>query len=270
MRVIDLENINEAMNNETQFVLRCEEVFHDKVSAAAASILSAGSRPIVALTGPSGSGKTTTAMRLKDYLENLGVQVCLLSMDNFFLPLDKRPPEATDWESPYCVNVDLLVSCIGQLMDGKEVDIPWYDFKTGSTGGYNKMQGHKGCIVIAEGIHMLNPLIFDKIRGAATGVYVAPRTRILTKKDRVVRPEQIRVARRLIRDYTTGRFGWWVFFDNAKLFLPRDELMALFPPEFRDIDHSLDAAAAARRDETYLDPDALRNGARANEKGNDE
>ena len=35
------------------------------------------------------------------------------------------------------------------------------------------MQGDKDCIVIAEGIHMLNPLIFDKIRGAATGVYVA-------------------------------------------------------------------------------------------------
>ena len=50
---------------------------------------------------------------------------------------------------------------------------------------------------------MLNPLIFDKIRGAATGVYVAPRTRILTNNDRVVRPEQLRVARRLIRDYNT-------------------------------------------------------------------
>ena len=204
MRVIDMADIIRAMQNETQFVLRCEEVFHDKISSACASILSAQpKKPFVCLTGPSGSGKTTTAMRLKEYLENLGVKVCLLSMDNFFLPLDKRPPEATDWESPYCVNVDLLVSCIGQLMDGKEVDIPWYDFKTGSTGGYNKMQGHKGCIVIAEGIHMLNPLIFDKIRGAATGVYVAPRTRILTKKDRVVRPEQIRVARRLIRDYNT-------------------------------------------------------------------
>ena len=169
MRVIDLENIKDSMNNETQFVLRCEEVFHDKISAAAAAILSSN-RPIVALTGPSGSGKTTSAMRLKDYLENLGVTVCLLSMDNFFLPLDQRPPEATDWESPYCVNVDLLVSCISLLLDGKEVDIPWYDFKAGCTGGYKKMQGEKGCIVIAEGIHMLNPLIFDKIRGAATGV----------------------------------------------------------------------------------------------------
>ena len=202
MRIIDLETINQAMNNETQFVLRCEEVFHDKVSSAAAAVLSAGrERRIVALTGPSGSGKTTTAMRLRDYLENLGVKVCLLSMDNFFLPLDQRPLEATDWESPYCVNVDLLVSCIGRLLDGEQVDIPWYDFKTGTTGGYKPMQGDKDCIVIAEGIHMLNPLIFDKIRGAATGIYVAPRTRILTNKDRVVRPEQLRVARRMIRDY---------------------------------------------------------------------
>ena len=204
MRIIDLETINQAMNNETQFVLRCEEVFHDKVSSAAAAVLSAGrERRIVALTGPSGSGKTTTAMRLRDYLENLGVKVCLLSMDNFFLPLDQRPLEATDWESPYCVNVDLLVSSIGRLLDGEQVDIPWYDFKTGTTGGYKPMQGDKDCIVIAEGIHMLNPLIFDKIRGAATGIYVAPRTRILTNKDRVVRPEQLRVARRLIRDYNT-------------------------------------------------------------------
>ncbi len=93
MRVIDLENINYAMRNETQFVLRCEEVFHDKISAAAAAILSnRQEKPVVALTGPSGSGKTTTAMRLQEYLQNLGVKVCLLSMDNFFLPLDKRPP----------------------------------------------------------------------------------------------------------------------------------------------------------------------------------
>ena len=204
MRVIDIENIVTNMKDDTRFVLRCEEVFHDKISAAAASILmNKSKKPLVCLTGPSGSGKTTTAMRLKAYLENLGVKVCLLSMDNFFLPLDQRPPEATDWESPYCVNVEQLVGCIGRLLDGEQVDIPWYDFKTGTTGGYKPMQGDKDCIVIAEGIHMLNPLIFDKIRGAATGIYVAPRTRILTNKDRVVRPEQLRVARRLIRDYNT-------------------------------------------------------------------
>ena len=105
MRVIDIEDITEAMEEQTAFVLRCEENYRDKISAAAARILrNREQKPIVCLTGPSGSGKTTTAMRLKMYIENLGVPVGLVIMDNFFLPLDKRPPEASDWESPYCVD----------------------------------------------------------------------------------------------------------------------------------------------------------------------
>ena len=167
MRVIDIENIVTNMKDDTRFVLRCEEVFHDKISSAAASILmNKGQKPIVCLTGPSGSGKTTTAMRLREYLENLGVKVCMLSMDNFFLPLDQRPPEASDWESPYCVNRDLLIEDIHRLMDGELVELPVYDFKAGGVGGYKPM-----------------------------------RTRIITHKDRIVRPEQLRVARRMIRDY---------------------------------------------------------------------
>lgn len=39
MRVIDIENIVTNMKDDARFVLRCEEVFHDKISAAAASIL---------------------------------------------------------------------------------------------------------------------------------------------------------------------------------------------------------------------------------------
>ena len=202
MRVIDIENIVTNMKDDTRFVLRCEEVFHDKISSAAASILmNKGQKPIVCLTGPSGSGKTTTAMRLREYLENLGVKVCMLSMDNFFLPLDQRPPEASDWESPYCVNRDLLIEDIHRLMDGELVELPVYDFKAGGVGGYKPMQGDKDAVIIAEGIHMLNPLIFDQLRSEATGVYVAPRTRIITHKDRIVRPEQLRVARRMIRNY---------------------------------------------------------------------
>ena len=208
MRVIDIENITYNMRRQTQFVLRCEEVFHDKISAAAATILeNKETKPLVALTGPSGSGKTTTAMRLRAYLENLGVKVCLLSMDNFFLPLDQRPPEATDWESPYCVNWNLLVSVLEELKAGRQADVPWYDFVKGTTGGWRKMQGDPEAVIIIEGIHMLNPIIFDRIRSQANGIYVAPRTRILTTEDRIVRPEQVRVARRLIRDYNTRGYG---------------------------------------------------------------
>ena len=202
MRVIDIEDVVYAMRNQTQFVLRCEEVFHDKISSAAAAILSAQPRkPFVCLTGPSGSGKTTTAMRLQAYLENLGVKVCLLSMDNFFLPLSERPKDLTDWESPLCVNRELLLDTIDRLSNGETVQVPWYDFPNNRTGGYTPMQGSREAVIIAEGIHMLNPLIFDELKNEATGVYVAPRTRIITEKDRIVRPEQLRVARRMIRDY---------------------------------------------------------------------
>ncbi len=202
MRVIDMEDIILAMRNQTQFVLRCEEVFHDKISAAAAAILSAQpKKPFVCLTGPSGSGKTTTAMRLQAYLQNLGVRVCLLSMDNFFLSLDERPPEADDWESPHCVNWNLLLDCMEGLSAGKTVQVPWYDFKSGKTGGFVSMEGSREAVVIAEGIHMLNPIVFDRVRDRATGIYVAPRTRIITADDQIVKPEQVRVARRMVRDY---------------------------------------------------------------------
>ena len=140
-------------------------------------------------------------MRLKAYLENLGVKVCQISMDNFFLPLDQRPPEATDWESPYCVNRALLLDTVDKLSRGETAQVPWYDFKNNKTGGYTPMEGSREAIIIAEGIHMLNPLLFDPMRSRATGVYVAPRTRIITPDDRIVKPEQVRVARRMIRDY---------------------------------------------------------------------
>lgn len=201
MRVIDIEDITEAMKDQTAFVLRCEEEYRDKISTAAARILrSREKRPIVCLTGPSGSGKTTTAMRLKAYLENLGVPVSLVSMDNFFLPLDKRPPEASDWESPFCVDRERLADCILRLAGGEDVEAPVYDFVKGDIGDYRTLHGEKGGIVIAEGIHMLNSLILDLLQEAYTGVYVAPRTRIITKDDKIVDPEKLRVARRMIRD----------------------------------------------------------------------
>ena len=169
MRVIDIDDVIYAMRSQTQFVLRCEEVFHDKISAAAGAILSAQPRkPYVCLTGPSGSGKTTTAMRLKAYLENLGVKVCLLSMDNFFLPLAERPKDLTDWESPLCVNRQLLLGTIEKLSNGETVQVPWYDFPNNRTGGYTPMEGSREAVIIAEGIHMLNPLLFDPIRDRAT------------------------------------------------------------------------------------------------------
>ena len=130
MRVIDIEDVVYAMRNQTQFVLRCEEVFHDKISSAAAAILSAQPRkPFVCLTGPSGSGKTTTARcACRRIWKTWASRSAFLSMDNFFLPLSERPKDLTDWESPLCVNRELLLDTIDRLSNGETVQVPWYDF----------------------------------------------------------------------------------------------------------------------------------------------
>ncbi len=201
MRVIDVESILENMKDETAFILKCEEEFHDKISNAVVEILkNKEEKPILCLSGPSGSGKTTTAMRLRDYLENIGVPVCMLSMDNFFIPVTRRPPEATDWESPYCVDFDWLMRVAVSLSEGKLTEVPIYDFTTNDIGRLEKMQGIKGSLILIEGIHMLNPMILDRFEGKAQGIYVAPRTRIVTPQDRVLRPEQVRILRRMVRD----------------------------------------------------------------------
>ncbi|MBQ0026072.1 MAG: nucleoside kinase [Lachnospiraceae bacterium] len=203
MRIIDFEDITNDMRDETAFVMRCEEEFHDKVSEAAAAVVNAidDGRTIVCLTGPSGSGKTTTAMRLMDYIRNLGIAVNMISMDNFFISLSERPEDITSLEDPRCVDRDLLIDCVQRLADGKTVDLPVFDFQNSRRDGSKKMRGHKDGIIIVEGIHMLNPLIFDELKDRATGLYVAPETRVVTNDDKVLRPEEIRVARRMLRDY---------------------------------------------------------------------
>lgn len=204
MRIIDVDYITQNMRDETAFVLRCEELFHDKISNAAARIINARDKGnnIVCLTGPSGSGKTTTALRLKDYLVNLCVPVIQISMDNFFFPNDMRPAEvADDWESPLCVDRDRLIECVERLRNGEKVTMPTFDFTINGYGPTYEEQGNEDAVIIIEGIHMLNPLLFDQLKDNATGIYASPRTRILTVDEKIVRPQTLRIARRMLRDY---------------------------------------------------------------------
>ena len=208
MRIIDLETINQAMDNETQFVLRCEEVFHDKVSSAAAAILSAGrDRRIVALTGPSGSGKTTTAGRITQWLTDHGHPSHTLSMDNYYfrradgwMPRDEEGQ--IDYESPEIIDMPLLRQHLEMMAECRPVEMPTFDF-AGQRRAEKTIPVHRkpGEIIVMEGIHALNPQVLGQEAELATGIYISVRTRVRDDNGFVLHPSRIRLARRLLRDF---------------------------------------------------------------------
>lgn len=209
MRIIDLENINYAMRNETQFVLHCEEVFHDKVSAAAAAILTGGrDKRIVALTGPSGSGKTTTAMKIEKLLDESGVETHTISMDNYFNTIDpetapRNREGAIDYESPFCLDIDLLNRHFAMLDRGETIHIPKYEFARQMRSDIlsQPLRLGKDELAIFEGIHALNDVIIGK-NPQAFKLYIAARSNVVDEDGSVVFYHHwLRLCRRIVRDY---------------------------------------------------------------------
>ena len=134
----NVENINKrAIADPAGFALECEAIFNRKVAEAAAMIsehaVTADSH-VVFLSGPSGSGKTTTAQKICDSLENLGIHAHTLSLDKYYVALDPETAPRTeegdyDLESPYCLDLELLNTHFHMLERGEEAIIPHFNFE---------------------------------------------------------------------------------------------------------------------------------------------
>ena len=130
-----LKHINElAKNDPKAFVEGTEAEFQRKLELAAKRI--AGNRDkshIILLSGPSGSGKTTTAMKIEKLLDESGVETHTISMDNYFNTIDpetapRNREGAIDYESPFCLDIDLLNRHFAMLDRGETIHIPKYEF----------------------------------------------------------------------------------------------------------------------------------------------
>lgn len=202
MRIKNIEEINKNIkDNPLRYIIKSEEFYHNRIVDAITDIaLSKGQYPVVCLAGPSGSGKTTTALRIKEYLSNLGINVITISMDNYYLPAYKRV--GLDLESPECIDIELLNSHLLELSSKPNaiVKSPIYSFKKGDISRYQTIKRSNNEIILFEGLHALNPLIVDPIKDYYKGIYIAPRTNIKIE-DETITPKNIRLIRRLLRDY---------------------------------------------------------------------
>ena len=130
-----LQEINKRIQTDVEeFLAECDASYAQRVALAADKILANLERsPIVLLSGPSGSGKTTTAMKIAEELQRRGVNSRAVALDNYFKTLNRktapRTPEGDiDYESPLCLDMDLLDEHFRALSRGEEILIPKFEF----------------------------------------------------------------------------------------------------------------------------------------------
>ncbi len=204
-----LQEINDRIRSDvTGFLEECDQNYRQRISLAADKIIANLERsPLVLLSGPSGSGKTTTALKIEEELQRRGVNSHAVAMDNYFKTLNHktapRTPEGDiDYESPLCMDMELLDQHFTALSKGEEVIIPKFEFvrqmRNDSRG--TPLRLGKNEIAIFEGIHALN----DEIAGRhseATKLYISARSDVNEGAQLRFKGTWMRLTRRAVRDY---------------------------------------------------------------------
>ena len=161
---------------------------------------------IVLLAGPSSSGKTTTCKRLCIQLLTNGIKPVPISLDDYFVDRERTPRDAKgdyDYEHLHALNIELLNQHLEALFRGEEVELPRYDFQTGvSTPSGKKMRLGPNEILVAEGIHALNPELTAHVpEEQKYRVYASALTTILLDDHNYIPTTDNRLLRRIIRDH---------------------------------------------------------------------
>lgn len=165
---------------------------------------------LVLIAGPSSSGKTTTSKRIALQCKVLGLNPLVIGMDDYFLNRDKTPKDENgeyDFESIYALDLPFLGSQLNDLFDGKEVDMPKYDFVKGERFyDGRKMKMKEGDIIVMEGIHALNPELTKHIDGDKVfRVFASALTSLSVDENNYISTADNRLLRRMVRDnFTRG------------------------------------------------------------------
>ena len=204
-----LQEINRRIQTDVlDFLAQCDENYAQRVSLAADRILgNLEHSPIVLLSGPSGSGKTTTALKIAEELRRRGINSRAVALDNYFKTLNRktapRTPEGDiDYESPLCLDMELLDRHFKALSRGEEVVIPKFEFarqmRNDSLGTPLRLE--KNEIAIFEGIHALNDDIAGRHPEAAK-LYISARSNVNEGAVLRFKGTWMRLTRRAVRDY---------------------------------------------------------------------
>ena len=214
---LGIENVSSLNSRVTKgnvddLVLLSENIQNNSLFKIAETIYNNKKLKLILLAGPSSSGKTTTSKKLELFLKGFGLNPIAISIDNYFVDRDKTPrlPDGSyDFESLNSINVELFNKNLKDLLDGKEVTLPVYNFITGKSelSDESIKLGEKE-ILIVEGLHALNEeLTYSIDRKNKYKIYLCPLTVLSLDNHNRIRTTDNRLLRRIVRDNRTRGYS---------------------------------------------------------------
>ncbi|MDX1413480.1 MAG: ATP cone domain-containing protein [Candidatus Promineifilaceae bacterium] len=199
-------NARIAHGEFAQIVHESEAAYEDDVAGAAQLLLNRQEKiRLVLVCGPSSSGKTTTTIKLEKYLLNANLRFKVLNVDHYFHNLDVHPKDEFgdyDYETPQALDLPLINQHLIALLEGQQVMIPHYDFKTGTRRlDQSPLRLADNELLLIDSLHGLFPPMTAGIEAASKfKLYLEPLLQMKGPNGRYMRWTDLRLMRRMLRD----------------------------------------------------------------------
>ncbi|MGL5434310.1 MAG: nucleoside kinase [Lachnospiraceae bacterium] len=210
MNVPNVGMLNEiiARGGMNELILIQEALQEKKMGDMAELIAGQPDKKLVMIAGPSSSGKTTFSHRLSIQLRAKGLVPHPIAVDNYFVnrmdtPLDEHGE--LNYESLDAIDVKQFNQDITDLLAGKKVEMPRYNFMTGEReykGDY--LQLGPDDILVIEGIHCLNDKLSHSLPAESKfKIYISALTQLNVDEHNRIPTTDGRLLRRMVRDART-------------------------------------------------------------------
>ena len=216
MDVVGVPTVGELndriLQGDTSELIKIAEAVHGRQFSRIADRIYEANRErgarVVLISGPSSSGKTTSAKRIGIQLRVLGLHPVLISLDDYFVDRANTPKDENgdyDYEALEALDLARLNDDLKQLIDGQSVEIPRYDFITGTRQWHEQpLKLDERSVLIMEGIHALNPRLTPALEERLKfKIYLSCFTSVAMDNITRIHTTDNRLLRRITRDYRT-------------------------------------------------------------------
>lgn len=205
--VCNIDQINKIVREgkAKELILISEALHEKKISQIANQVAKNKEKRIILIAGPSSSGKTTFAKRLGIQLRLNGIKPKTISVDNYFVEREETPLDENgkpNFEALEAVDLKLLNDDLGKLLNGEEIKMPTFNFKTGHKEYLgNTMKLEEDEVLVMEGIHCLNDNLTPAIpKEQKFKIYISALTVLNIDYYNRISTTDTRIIRRTVRD----------------------------------------------------------------------